>query len=291
MERTIGNTELIVNPDGSVYHLQLKPGEIADTVIVVGDAKRVDRISAYFDFIEMERVNRDFHSVTGVFRKKRLSVVSTGIGPDNIDIVVNELDALVNIDLKFRTPKQNHTSLNIIRLGTSGGVQYDVPVDAFVASTHGLGLDGLIFFYREGRNIEIKEISDAFISHMNWPQGSSRPYVVKGSDLLLDKIGKGLIRGITATSPGFYGPQGRNVRIQSFDDQFIEKISTFEYLGLRVMNIEMETSALFGLSALLGHQAMSVCVAAANRLTHQFSDNYQLAVDKLIRLLLDRLAE
>lgn len=291
MTERIGNAELIVNPDGSIYHLHLKPEEIADTVIVVGDSKRVDIIASYFEFIELERINRDFHTITGIFNGKKLTAMSSGIGTDNIDIVLNEVDALANIDLSTKIPKQTHKQLDIIRLGTSGGLQRDIPVNAFVASTHGLGFDGLIHFYKRGKEIEDTAMSEAFVNHTAWPSDLSRPYFVEGSAELLEKIGEDMVQGITATSPGFYGPQGRALRLDPFNDHFLDRLSDFEYHKNRVVNFEMETSALYGMCKLLGHRALTVCVAVANRPRNEFSVNYPEAVDKLIKLLLRRLTQ
>ncbi|MCX6273377.1 MAG: nucleoside phosphorylase [Bacteroidetes bacterium] len=274
--KKIGNAELILNPDGSIYHLHLKPGQLADTVIVVGDMGRVRKISRHFDSIEVDVQNRDFLTNTGVYKGKRLTVLSTGIGCDNIDIVLNELDALVNIDLESRTPYAEHKKLNIIRLGTSGALQADIPVDSFVVSAYGLGFDGLIHFYKCPGQIEDRSMGEAFLKFTQWPPELARPYSVKGS-------------GIPATSPGFYGPQGRTLRMVPFAENLVDRISEFEYQGLRVVNFEMETSALFGLSRLMGHEAISVCVAVANRLRNEFSADYHPAVDKLIILLLERL--
>ncbi len=287
--REIGKAELILNPDGSVYHLHLRPGEVAGTVIVVGDVGRVKRISRHFEKLEVEVQNRDFLSNTGWYKGLRLTVLSTGIGTDNIDIVINELDALVNIDLQERKPRPELKKLNIIRLGTSGGLQPGLPVDAFVASSYGLGFDGLIHFYRGGEDIIEKEMSEAVRRHLSWPANLPDPYIVKGSQTLLDKIGKGMVCGITATAPGFYGPQGRSLRMKPFSADFVDALSEFDWKGIRIVNFEMETSALFGLCRLLGHEALSVCVAVANRPDDLFSVNYQDAVDNLILLLLDRL--
>ncbi len=289
MSNLIGGAELILNPDGSIYHLHLRAEDVADTVIVVGDVGRVKRISKHFDTLEVERQNRDFLTHTGRYRGRRITVLSTGIGADNIDIVVNELDAVVNIDLLHRTPKAEKKTLQIIRLGTSGGLQAGIPVDAFVVSEWGLGFDSLIHFYEAGKRVEDLPMSEAFIRYMRWPESLSRPYFVKGSETLMRLIGKDLYHGITATAPGFYGPQGRSLRLSPFDTAFIDKLTEFEYQGKRIVNFEMETSALFGLSRMLGHQAISVCVAVANRPKNEFSKDYQAAVDKLINLLLERL--
>ncbi|MHC1706113.1 MAG: nucleoside phosphorylase [Bacteroidales bacterium] len=291
MSRKIGNAELILNPDGSIYHLNLLPEDISDTIIIVGDASRVNMIAAHFDRIELEKTNRDFHTITGSYQKKRITALSTGIGPGNIDIAMNELDALVNINLKTRHPNPQHKTLNVIRLGTSGALQPDIPINSFVVSSYGLGMDGLIFFYEGGREIDEKNISDDFIRHTHWPVELSRPYIIKASEELLHKIGHGMIHGITATSPGFYGPQGRIIRLQAFDNQLIDHLAAFKYEHHRVVNFEMETSILYGMCQLLGHNALTVCVAVANRPNNQFSPDYKVHVDKLIKLLLERLSK
>ncbi|HRY32970.1 MAG TPA: nucleoside phosphorylase [Bacteroidales bacterium] len=289
MLNPIGGAELILNPDGSIYHLHLRAEDVADTVIVVGDVGRVRNISKHFEKLDTERQNRDFLTHTGWYKGKRITVLSTGIGADNIDIVINELDAVVNIDLLQRTPKAEKRKLHIIRLGTSGGLQAGIPVDSFVVSGWGLGFDSLIHFYEAGKKVEDIPMSEAFIRFMKWPAELSRPYFVKGSELLMQVIGKDLYHGITATAPGFYGPQGRSLRLTPFDSGFIDKLTEFEYQGMRIVNFEMETSALYGLSRMLGHEAISVCVAVANRPKNEFSKDYRAAVDKLIILLLGRL--
>jgi len=283
-------SELILNPDGSVYHIKLHPEQLANTIIVVGDQHRVEQISTYFDRIDFKVQNREFVTHTGEYRGKRITALSTGIGTDNIDIVINELDALVNIDLKNRISKNDLTSLNIIRIGTSGALQSDIPVDSFVMSSHGLGFDGLLNFYKPQLNIFESAIADAFIKHANWNKDLAKPYVVKASDELVLKLGKGLTQGITATACGFYGPQGRELRIPLAIPDLNEKIETFRINEKRITNFEMETSALYGLCAVLGHKALTICDIIANRQTKQYSKNYKKSVDQLIQLVLERLS-
>ncbi len=283
----IGKSELILNTDGSIYHLNLHPEDIADTVIVVGDAGRVNNISKRFDRIELKKENREFVTHTGTLGGKRLTVLSTGIGIDNIDIVLNELDAIVNIDLKTRMLKYDRKSLNIIRLGTSGALQEDVPVDSFVASTHGVGIDGLLYFYEASRNYIEAEMTGEFIRHTGWSLDLPSPYIVAASDELLAKLGDGYIHGMTATAPGFYGPQGRVLRLQLAKEDLLDRLQSFEFEGKRITNFEMETSALFGLSKMLGHKAVTVCAIVANRLRQEFSNDYHKNIEKLISKLLD----
>ncbi len=286
----IKESELIISPDGSIYHLKLHPEDIAEDIIVVGDPGRVPEISAYFDKIEFKVMNRELCTHTGYYNGKRISVLSTGMGTDNIDIVINELDALVNIDLQKRELKKEHTSLNIIRLGTSGALQEDLPVDSFMMSEYGLGLDGMLHFYEKSKEVCDKDIANAFINHTNWSENLPKPYVVRGSDILMQKLGKGFSTGITATAPGFYGPQGRQLRLQLAYPDINEKIETFQYNGHRINNLEMETSALYGLGAMLGHQTLTICVLIANRVSKQFSTDYKKPVKKLVETILDRIS-
>lgn len=287
----IPESELVLNPDGSVYHLKLRPEHIAETVIIVGDPHRVSMVSSYFDSIEYSIENREFVTHTGYVGEKRLTVLSTGIGTDNIDIAINELDAAVNIDLKTRTVKENFKSLKIIRLGTSGAVQEDIPCDSFVISSHGLGFDGLLNFYNVPKGIVDQDLTNAFLSHSKWDNALPRPYIVAGSDILLKELGENMIQGITATSPGFYGPQGRVLRLPLFDPYQNEKITSFGFAGLRITNYEMETSALYGLGKMLGHQTCTICAIIANRLAKTYSKDYKKTVDKMIGIVIERLCE
>jgi len=286
----IAPSELILNPDGSIYHLNLKPEHIADTILFVGDQNRVPKISKHFETIEFEIQKREFKTVTGSYKGKRFTVISTGIGPDNIDIVVNELDALVNIDLESRTVRQQHHQLNIVRIGTSGSLQHDIPVDSFVMGTYGLGLDGLLHSY-DSRHVLEKEIEEAFIVHTHWSDRKARPYVVKGSEELEKKlISNQVFTGFTATAPGFYGPQGRILRIPIQDNNLNNKIHSFSYKGTRISNLEMETSAIYGLARLLGHRALSMNAIIANRVNGTFSKDPYKTVEALIQYTLDKLA-
>ena len=291
MSNIIAETELILNPNGSVYHLQLLPENIAENIIIVGDQGRVETVSAFFDSIEFKIQNREFVTHTGTFKGKRITVISSGIGTDNIDILINELDAAVNIDLKTRTIKKEHTSLNIVRIGTSGALQADIPVDKFVVSTHGLGFDGLLNYYLDLPKVNDNEVSEAFIKQTNWNSNLPYPYAIKGSEALINKIGYDLFKGITATAPGFYGPQGRKLRLTPWVEDFNQQLTDFKYKENRITNFEMETSALYGLGALLGHQTCTVCAIIANRVAKQYSSNYHAAMGQLIQLVLERLTK
>jgi len=288
MER-IEESELVLNEDGSVYHINLRPEHLADTIILVGDQGRVAKVSKHFDVIEHQRQNREFVTHTGRIGSKRLSVISTGIGCDNIDIVINELDALVNIDLENRVIKTEKKSLNLIRLGTSGSLQKDIPVDSFILSSHGVGFDGLMNYYRSGREVEDSMLTEEFIKHTSWNSDLPRPNIIPGSRELINLIKEGTHQGITATAGGFYGPQGRILRLTPNVDQLNELLTSFKHEGLRITNFEMETSALYGLSAALGHKAATVCAIIANRLAKRYSENHNVTVEKLIEHLLTRL--
>ncbi|MCE9540288.1 MAG: nucleoside phosphorylase, partial [Bacteroidetes bacterium] len=257
--------------------------------IIVGDQGRVEAVSKFFDIIDFKMQNREFITHAGTYNGKRVMVLSSGIGTDNIDILVNELDAAVNIDLKTRTIKEQKRSLNIVRIGTSGALQQDIPVDSFVVSTHGLGFDGLMNYYLDLPSINDNEISEAFIKQTNWNKNLPYPYVVKGSETLINKIGFDLIKGVTATAPGFYGPQGRKLRLSPWVEDFNQQLTDFKFKENRITNFEMETSALYGLGALLGHQTCTVCAIIANRVAKQYSNNYHVAVEQLIQLVLERL--
>ena len=287
----IQSSELILNPDGSVYHLNLKPENIAHDIIFVGDQNRVEKITKNFDSIEFSQQKREFKTQTGIFKGKRITVMSTGIGPDNIDIVMNELDALVNIDLETRKPKESLTSLNIIRIGTSGSLQADIPVDSFVMSTIGLGLDNMLRSYLIDE-ISNSELEDAFVKHTNWDSRKGKPYAISCSKKL-EKIIESdkMFKGITATSGGFYGPQGRVLRLNIQDETLNSKMDNFEFNENRITNLEMETAAIYGLGKLLGHKCLSLNAIIANRASGTFSDNPYKAVDELIAYTLDKLAK
>lgn len=287
----IQNSELILNPDGSVYHLNLKPENIAHDIIFVGDQNRVEKITQHFDAVEFSTQKREFKTQTGIYKGKRLTVLSTGIGPDNIDIVMNELDALVNIDLETRKPKQELTSLNIVRIGTSGSLQADIPVDNFVMSAYAIGLDNMLRSYLIDA-ISEKEIEDAFIQHTHWDSRKGRPYVVKGSETLAHKIfSDKMHKGFTGTAGGFYGPQGRVLRLEIQDKELNHKMDNFNFKGIRMTNLEMETAAIYGLGKLLGHECLSLNAIIANRATGNFSKDPYKAVDELIAYTLNKLVE
>jgi uridine phosphorylase len=286
----VAETELILNPDGSVYHLHLRPENIAETVILVGDQERVAGISKRFDKVEFKMQNREFVTHTGYVGNNRITALSTGIGTDNIDIVMNELDAAVNIDLQEWVAKKEHTTLNIIRIGTSGALQADIPVDGFLLSTHGLGFDGLMNFYDVAKTIENEQLVEAFIQHTGWKSNLARPYAFSGSEMLISKLESGMYKGITATAPGFYAPQGRELRLNAAMKNLNQKLTSFNYKGQRITNFEMETSALFGLGSALGHNCATVCAIIGNRVTMKFSKDYKKAVEKLIDTVLERVS-
>ena len=285
----IKSSELILNPDGSVYHLNLKPENIAHDIIFVGDQNRVEKITQNFDKIEFSTQKREFKTQTGIYKGKRITVMSTGIGPDNIDIVMNELDALVNIDLKTKVPKTTLTSLNIIRIGTSGSLHANIVCDSFVMNTFGLGVDNMLRSYLID-DITNKELEDAFIKHTDWDFKKGRPYAIACSEKL-EKIIESdkIFKGITATAGGFYGPQGRVLRLNIQDDALNSKMDTFEFENNKITNLEMETAAIYGLGKLLGHECLSLNAIIANRALGTFSDDPYKAVDELIAYTLDKL--
>lgn len=287
----IQSSELILNPDGSVYHLNILPENIAHDIIFVGDQNRVEKITQHFDSIEFSTQKREFKTQTGLYKGKRMSVISTGIGSDNIDIVINELDALVNIDLKTRKIKEKLTSLNIVRIGTSGSLHADIPVDSFVMSRYGLGLDNMLRSYLidEVSNTAIEE---AFFNHTNWDIRKGKPYAISCSEKLEKQFESDhIFKGITATAGGFYGAQGRVLRLNIQDEKLNSKMDNFEFDGNRITNLEMETAAIYGLSALLGHHALSLNAIIANRASGTFSEDPYKAVDELIQYALDKLAK
>lgn len=285
----IPESELILNPRGSVYHLDLLPEEISSTIITVGDPDRVQDVSKYFDRIELKRQKREFVTHTGYVGDKRLTVVSTGIGTDNIDIVFTELDALVNIDLKKRTIKDQLAKLRIVRVGTSGALQADIPVDSFVASEFAIGMDNLLNFYQLQHPPVEKEMLLAFLNHVQDNHIGFIPYVASGSDSLIALFSKETTRGITLTCPGFYGPQGRMLRASLAFPQLTEQFSSFTFSGHRITNFEMETSGIYGMSHLFGHEALSLSTIVANRVEKKFSSNAHAAVDRLIQLAIEKL--
>lgn len=283
----IEESELILNNRGAIYHLDLRPEEIANTIITVGDPDRVKEFSKYFDSIEVQRQHREFITHTGVIGGKRLTVLSTGIGPDNIDIVMNELDALVNIDFETREIKTKLSPLNIIRVGTSGSLQGEIDVDSFVASTHGLGLDNLLNFYRFESNEEENQIIQAFITHVQMHGTATKPYITGAAPSLLKHFAQGFHQGITATCPGFYGPQGRILRLGLSNPNLNERLTDFRFGNHRITNFEMETSAIFGLGRLLGHNCLALNAIVANRIKQRFSKDGKAAVESLIKKFLE----
>lgn len=287
----IADSELIINERGAIYHLDLLPSELAKNIITVGDPGRVAEVSKYFDTIEVKRSHREFITHTGTIGAKRFSVISTGIGPDNIDIVLNELDALVNIDLVTRSIKNELTHLNVIRLGTCGSLQADVPVDSFVAGTHGLGIDNLMNFYLTENNEEEKQILHAFVTQTQLSAQTTSPYITGASPALLKHFTKGYHHGITVTCPGFYGPQGRVLRLGLSHPNLIDYLTTFSFGSHRIVNFEMETSAIYGLGKALGHHCLSLNAVVANRVAKTFSANGAVLIDKLISKSLEIMVE
>lgn len=286
----IPESELILNSDNSVYHLNLLPHEIGDTIINVGDPDRVAIVSKFFSSIEIKKQKREFITHTGVYKGKRITVLSTGIGTDNIDIVYNELDALVNIDLEKRVIKDNLTSLNLIRIGTSGSLQKDIPVDSFVFSKFGLGLDGLLNFYKLKNDEEENQIIGAFRIHYPNEGILSLPYIARCSDKLEEKLSTGMFKGMTASCSGFYAPQGRILRYELARPNFIETLHSFEFSGNRITNFEMETGAMYGLAKILGHQCCSINAIVANRITNEHTHKGEETMNAMIETVLDRIA-
>lgn len=285
----IAESELIINSRGAIYHLDVRPEELADTVIVVGDPDRVKKVSKHFDRIEFQLQHREFITHTGYIGTKRLSVMSTGIGPDNIDIAINELDALANIDFATREIKPSLRKLNIIRFGTSGSLQADIPVDSFVASTHGLGLDNLMNYYAYQKSPDELALAEAFVNQTQLNKEITIPYVFEGGASLISAFNNEFHKGITVTCPGFYGPQGRILRLGLNSPGLINKLTDFKFNNHRITNFEMETSAIYGLGKLLGHQCLSVNVIVANRVVKQFSKDSNAAVENLIKKALETL--
>jgi len=283
----LAEPDLIVNSNGSVYHLALRPDQLADIVLIMGDPARVVEVSDLFDAIEHRVTNREFISHTGYYREKRITALSTGIGPDNIDIVMQELDALVNFDLQSRRPNSKRRSLTIIRLGTSGALQPDIPVNSYGLSSCAMGLDNLIYFYEGFQEIVNKEMSAHFARQANWHPSLTNPYFVNGSKKLIAQFSENTIPGITVTAPGFYGPQGRKLYPGLTDPRMIEKLQQFHSQGLRITNFEMETSALYGLGALMGHNVLTICAIIANRATGEYNADHDPVIKGLIKLVLE----
>ncbi len=288
--KTFPPSELIINADGSAFHLHLRPEQLADRIILVGDPDRVNTVAVHFDHQECEVSNREFHSITGTYQGKRITVLSTGIGCDNIDIVMNELDALANIDFNTRTENPTHKALTIVRIGTCGGLQPFTPTGTFIASVKSIGFDGLLNFY-DGRNdVCDVQLEKVFRQHMDWSPLKGSPYVAIADTELINQIAQeDMVRGITIASGGFYGPQGRQLRLRIQDPDQNKKVEAFKHNGLRICNFEMESSALAGLSSLLGHRAMTCCMVIANRYTTEMNTEYKNTIDTLIIKVLDRI--
>lgn len=292
LTKMIKDSELILNSDGTIFHLHLKPENISDQIILVGDPARVDTISEHFEKIDFTTQNREFKTVTGWFNNKKLTIVSTGIGTDNIDIVVNELDALANIDLKKREIKKEHRSLNIIRIGTSGGLQPDLPVNTFVVSKKSIGFDGMLNFYANREDYCDLSFEKAFKQFTKWNDSLPTPYVVDASQLLQSKFqDKEFKHGVTISAPGFYGPQGRQLRLPLAVPELNQQIEAFRFGDLRITNFEMESSAIYGLSKMLRHEALTICLIIANRVALTANENYRDEMKKLINIVLDRLTK
>lgn len=292
MKKKFEDSELIINPDGSVFHLHLKPGQVANKIILVGDPGRVGLVASHFDTKDVEVQSREFHTITGKYKGHAITVLSTGIGCDNIDIVLNELDALVNIDFSTRELKKEHTTLEIVRIGTCGGLQENTPLGTFIASLKSIGFDGLLNFY-DGRNeVCDLQLEENFKKYMNWNPLLCSPYVIDADTSLINRIaGKDMVKGITISCGGFFGPQGRELRIPLADPDQNKKVENYLYEGLRITNFEMESSAVAGLSRLLGHKAMTCCMVIANRRNLKANPNYKNGIDVLIQTVLDRFCD
>ena len=289
-KKYFAESELILNEDGSVFHLHLKPEQLADKVILVGDPGRVSLVASHFDAQECDVQSREFHSITGTYKGKRITVQSTGIGCDNIDIVLNEMDALANIDFKTRHEKPEHRTLTFVRIGTCGGLQENTPTGTYIASVKSIGFDGLLNFYAGRNKVCDLKLEDAFKKHMDWNPLLCAPYVIDADNELLDRVaGTDMVRGVTIACGGFFGPQGRELRIPLADPDQNEMVESFEYKGLNITNFEMESSAVAGLSALMGHKALTCCMVIANRRAKQANTGYKNTIDGLIKLVLERI--
>lgn len=283
-------SELPINDDGSAFHLHIKPEQLADKVLLVGDPARVNTVASHFEKVEFDVSSREFHTITGTYKGKRITTLSHGIGCDNIDIVANELDALANIDFATRTEKPEHLTLTLVRVGTCGGLQPETPLGSFIASVKSIGFDGLLNYYEGRNNVCDLEMEKAFVKHMNWNPIKGAPYVANACPELIERIaGEEMVRGITIACGGFYGPQGRQLRIPIEDPKQNEKVESFHYGDLKITNFEMESSALAGLASLLGHKAMTCCMVVANRYAKEMNTNYKNHIDNLIKLVLERI--
>ncbi len=291
MAESIQSSELILNDDGSIYHLHLRPEHISDKFILVGDQGRVKLVASFFDHIEFEIQNREFFTITGTYNGERITVLSTGIGTDNIDIVINELDALVNIDLKTRTVKDEHKSLTFVRIGTSGGLQKFAETGTYLLTEKSIGLDGMLNFYADIMSVTDKEFEEAFMSYMNWNKRLATPYVVDIAPELFEMLydEQKVVKGVTMAAPGFYGPQGRILRLKTADPEINNKVEKFDFNGHKITNYEMESSALYGLSKMLGHKAATICLIIANRVNKTYLPDYKVKIKDLIKYTLDKL--
>ena len=289
--RIIPSSELVINEDGTIFHLHLHPEQIADTIMLVGDPGRVDMIASYFDTIECTVESREFRTTTGTYKGKRMTAISTGIGTDNIDVVVTELDALANIDFATRTEKAEKRQLTLLRLGTSGAIQPDIPLGSFVYARTSIGFDGLLNYYAGRNDVCDLAIEKAFVEHTGWNPQCPAPYFIDADKSLFDHFADSVVEGITIAAPGFYGPQGRWVRIAPADLKLNEKIESFDYEGRRITNFEMESSALSGLSALMGHKAGTICTIIAQRAVKDMNTDYKPFVRQMVEMALDKLAE
>lgn len=287
----IPSSELIINSDGSIFHLHIKPEELADTIILVGDPGRVELVASFFDSREFIRSSREFVTVTGSYKGKRITVLSTGIGTDNIDIVINELDALANIDLQTREPKKEHKKLTILRIGTSGAIQPEIPLGSFVFSHISVGCDGLLNWYANRDSVSLLDMEHAFTKHVNWPEQLPAPYFAKASQSLISLFEDLTVKGVTISASGFYGPQGRVLRLPLAMPDMVHKFESFRFNGEKITNFEMEGSAIAGLCGLLGHDAATVCCIIANRHLHESQPDYKPYIKKLVELSLERLTQ
>ncbi len=287
--RKIPSSELIINEDGSIFHLHIKPEQLADTIILVGDPARVDMVASFFDSIECDIQNREFHTITGIYKDKRISCISHGIGTDNIDIVCTELDALANIDFKTRQEKRQHKQLTMVRIGTSGGLQPECPIGTYVVARRSIGFDGLLNFYEHHQGVFDLDFEEAFCRFVDWNPRLPKPYTVYADIELVERLGYDMVKGITISAPGFYGPQGRYVRLKPIDENLNKKIEAFHYNGEKITNFEMESSALAGLSKLLGHKAITICLIIAGRVSKEMNTEYKGSMEGLVKTILDRL--
>lgn len=287
--RIIPESELIINSDGSAFHLHIKPEQLSDRIVMMGDPERVTMTAGFFDSIECDVTSREFHTVTGMYQGKRITALSHGIGTDNIDIVLTELDALANIDFNTRMVRDAFKQLTMIRVGTSGGMQPHCPIGSYVVSEKSIGFDGLIHYYANSRNIREEDFEDAFQKHVNWSPFHCSPYVISADEELVDRIGYDMIRGVTISAIGFYGPQGRHVRLALADPDLNAKIESFRFGAYSITNYEMESSAIAGLGKLMGHKAMTVCAIIANRVALESNANYKGSTEELIKIVLDRI--